>query len=312
MENTMSCDTSYEWTVEEIQERLGASTVMFPRDRLLQVKDIARMREIGLRNIEIIPHAPMMEFKPGHLDFDNRAHIEEIMTECQRLGVVVAAMHSPNFMYDSEDESIRKAAVAEAVFVAKVAAEMGAGIFACHSSLTEHGQKSVDEMLDELEGYSIKIGIENLDKNLTDYAVFVDKVGSDRVGMIVDIGHRIDDDGVNPFTEKSRARESMVVCGERLIHLHLHDMDPLMPAVDGDHVTPMDGSIEWGEVFAALKDIDYQGLFMFESVFPPGTRERVSGYIDGIRVESDEYVLRKVGAFAESFVEKYVKRNCPN
>ena len=287
-------DQSYQWTAQEIRERLGTSTVLFPRDRLLQAEDIARVREAGIKHMEIIPHFPAMEYSPGHMDFDNQAHLSEIVSECEKQGVQFVSMHSPNYLYHSEDEAERKNAVAEGVRAAKVAADMGAGIMVCHFQIDEPSEKSANEMLAQLDGYSFKLAIEDLDKSIADYVAFVDRIGSDRLGMVIDIGHTMDDDGVNPFTHVDRARKRMALCGKRLISLHLHDYQ-YGRGDGGDHASPLDGSIEWAEVFAAFKDIDYQGVLMFESAHPPDTTEL-----------STDYVLGKVGTFPEAFVERYV------
>ncbi len=240
------------------------------------------MREAGITYIEIITHG-----KPGQFDLHNRAHISQIVSECERQGMFIVSMHSPNYLYHSEDEDVRKSAVADGVFAAKVAEGMGADVMVCHFKTEGLSEKSVVEMLSQLEAHSIKLGIENGD-DLADYVAFVDKIGSDRFGMVVDIGHTKDQDGVNPFIRRDRARETMAQCGKRLISLHLHDWS------DGDHVSPLDGSIEWAEVFAALKDIDYRGVLMFEADHPPDRREL-----------APDYVLGKVGAFPEAFVERY-------
>ena len=284
LKDTTSPDPSYEWTAQEIEERLGCSTIVFPRDRLLQAEDIAKMRDVGITRIEVCALG-----NPGHLDIHSRAHIAEIASECERQGVSVVSIHSPGFLYNSEDEDNRKNAVAEGIVAAKVAEEMGAGVMVCHFQTEEQSEKSITEMLDRLEGYSIKLAIEN-GRDLADYTTFVDKIGSDRFGMVVDIGHTRDEDEVNPFIKEDRARETMAQCGERLIHLHLHDW------VNGDHFSPLDGSIQWAEVFAAFNDIDYQGVLMFEAVYPPAeTREL-----------SPDYVLGKVASFPQAFVERYV------
>ena len=72
---------------------------------------------------------------------------------------------------------------------------------------------------------------------------------------------------------------------ERLFHLHLHDF------TDTDHIPPFDGNIQWGEIFAAFKDINYEGVFMFEATSP-----------------TPEEVLRKTAAFPKTFVERYGSR----
>ena len=286
LEDAMSRDPSYQWTTQEIKERLGCSTIVFPRDRLLQAEDIAKMRDVGITRIEVCGRG-----NPGHLDIRNQAYVREIVSECEGQGVSIVSVHSPGFLYNSDDEGNRKKAVADGVVAAKVADDMGAGVMVCHFNTEDQSEKSVVEMLERLEGHSIKLGIEN-GRNLADYTAFVDKIGSERFGMVVDIGHTRDEDDVNPFIKKDRARETMAQCGKRLIHLHLHDW------VGSDHFSPLDGSIQWAEVFAAFNDIDYQGVLMFEALYPPGEPRELS----------PDYVLSKVASFPQAFVDRYVRQ----
>ena len=283
MGETKDRDLLYQWTPQEIEARLGCSTVVFPRDRLLLTEDIARMREYGITLIEICDLG-----EPAHLDIHDRSHISQVMSECERQGLSIVANHSPGFPYTDVDEDIRKKAVSEGVVAAKVAEEMGAGVLVCHFETDAQSEKSVTEMLEQLQGYSVKLAIEN-GKDLADYTAFVDKIGSAQFGMVVDIGHTRDEDGTNPFIKKERARENMAQCGKRLIHVHLHDF------LDRDHVAPLDGEVQWAEVFAAFKEIDYQGPLMFEAAFPPDKPEL-----------APDYVLGKTAAFPKSFVERYV------
>ena len=296
--NNSQSESSYDWTVEEIEARLGSSTILFPRDRLLQAEDIAKMRGAGITRIEICASG-----SPGHLDIHNQGHITEIASQCEQEGVSIKSIHSPGFPYNSEDEHIRKKAVADGVVAAKVAEEMGARVMVCHFHTKEQSERSITEMLDKLEGHSIKLAIEN-GLDLADYTAFVDKIGSDRLGMAVDIGHTRDEDGVNPFIKKDRARETMAQCSDRLIHLHLHDwVESLGATLEGefygDHFAPLDGSIEWAEVFAALRDIDYKGVLMFEACW--GEKRELS----------PDYVLGKVASFPQAFVDRYAGRPGP-
>ena len=66
-----------------------------------------------------------------------------------------------------------------------------------------------------------------------------------------------------------------------------------------DHFSPLDGAIQWDEIFAAFRDIDYKGWFMFEAAYPPGQR----GEVD------PDYVLDKVGAFPRGFIERYGRQS---
>jgi len=280
----MTNDQSYQWTSDEIQERLGSSTIVFTRDRGLVAEDLDILVENGIERIEVCGLG-----NPGHLLVDDPEYLSFVMRETERRGISVVSTHSPGYNYTSEDEEHRKVAVEQGVVAAKVSEDLGAGVMVCHFKPDDPSERSVTEMLEQLDGTSIKLAIEN-GQVLSDYTAFIDKVGSDRFGMVVDVGHTRDDDDVNPFIKMERARETMAQCGDRLIHLHLHDW------VDRDHFSPLDGALEWGEVFAAFKDIDYKGYFMFEAAYPPGKR----GDID------PEYVAGKVGTFATEFVKRYV------
>ncbi len=276
-------DASYSWTPQEIQQRLGTSTIVFSRDRRLLSEDIEMIAARGIRHIEICGLGD-----PGHLDVEDSKFVSFVRKETERSGIKVVSTHSPGYNYTSEDEGHRTAAVAQGVTAARVSEELGAGVMVCHFRPDEPSERSITEMLDQLDGTSIKLAIEN-GRDLAEHTSFVDRIGSERFGMVVDVGHTRDDDEVNPFIKRDRARETMAQCGQRLIHLHLHDW------VDRDHFSPLDGALQWGEVFAAFKDIGYKGYFMFEAAYPPGRR----GDID------PPYVLDKVGEFPTEFVKHF-------
>ena len=276
--------TIYDWTAKEIQARLGTSTIVFTRDRLMQAEDIAMISEHGIEHIEVCGLR-----EPGHMDIADPKYNSWLTSECEKNGLSIVATHCPNFLFNSDDDELRNKAVEQGVLAAKVSEGLGAGVMVCHFRPEEPSEKSIVEMLDRLEGSSIKLTIEN-GKVLSDYTAFVDRIGSDRFGMVVDIGHTRDDDGVNPFMKADRARETMAECGDRLLHLHLHDW------VDRDHYAPLTGDIYWPGIFDALKDIDYKGYYMFEAVYPPGKRGELH----------PEYLLDKVATFPQGFVERYV------
>jgi sugar phosphate isomerase/epimerase len=257
------------------------------------------MRAAGIARIEICAISfGGPEDEEGHLDFGSPAHISEVTSECEKQGVSIVAMHSPNYAYLDPDDDVRKRAVARGVVAAKVSEEMGAGVMVCHIAgerlcygTDVQTEKSVTEMLRQLEDHSIRLTIEN-GKDLAGFADFVDKIGSAQLGMTVDIGHTRDEDGINPFVKKDRARETMAQCGKWLFHVHLHDF-----WAGQDHIAPMDGDIQWDEVLAAFKDIDYQGSLMFEAAYPPAKPP----------VESPDYLISKVASFPTAFVERYVR-----
>ena len=295
-------DSLTRWTSQEIQERLGISTGAFKTlGGPIGAREIAAVREAGITRIEIDGLSGSSTPTPA-FDFHNRSQAAEILAECQKQSVSIVSVHaaggpSPGHgpgcpIYDSRDEEERKAAVSHAVLYARVAEELGASVLVGHFfGVAEQCEKTVSEILEQLHGSSLKLAVENAPGDLGDYTAFVDKIGSDSLGMVVDTGHTRDSDGANPFTKKEDARQTMAQCGERLFHLHLNDF------TNGDHIAPFDGNIHWGEVFAALKDIDYKGTFMFE--VGPFRKKYINGNIP------PEEVLRKVAAFPVKYVERY-------
>ncbi len=269
--------TAKKLTAELIQQRLGFSTLAMQPNERLGAREIGMIREAGISRIEICGFQP-----PTHYDYHDAAQVSEITTECHKQGIAIVAMHGPNLPYDCPYEEVRRTVVKEALASARVAEEMGASIFVAHFYINDRSVKTVSEMLDCLDGSSIKLAIEN-GADLKDFADYVDRIGSERFGMAVDIGHTGDPDGINPFVKTERAREAMAGCEHRLFHLHLHDF------VDGDHYPPFDGNIQWGEIFSALQDIGYTGEFMFEAAAKVSLQD----------------TLKKTSAFPKEFVLRY-------
>lgn len=277
----LASESQHQWTSEEIRKRLGASTIPFPVTTSIGAREISMIREAGIVRVEICGFYPS-----SHYDHRNRTQVSEIIAECQKQDIAIVSVHGPTVSYNSEYEGVRKAVVKEAIMAARVAEEMGASIFVAHFGKDEHSVKTVSEMLNQFNDSPLKLVVENLPgEDLREFMRFVDKIGSDQFGMAVDIGHTRDPDGINPFTKKGSARQMMAQCGERVFHVHLHDFR------DRDHMPPFDGNIQWGEIFAAFKDMAYKGEFLFEA-----------------QVGTPEEVLQKTAAFPETFIRRYGNR----
>lgn len=270
-----------QWTAEEIGARLGISTAVYQKIRL-GARQIAEIRQAGITRIEIlsIPHS---------FDYHNRLQVAEILEECRKQGIIVVAVHGQiKLPYKSEDEEERNIVITESLSAIRFAEEAGASIFVAHFGCTEHSKKTVMELLDRTDGCHIKLTTENMGA-LQGYMTVVDDIGSDRFGMTVDIGHPRDSDGINPFVKKEKARQALAECGRRVFHVHLHETFDLKQKPD--HRPPLheDGIIEWGEVFTALRDIDYRRELLFE---------------DG-RGENPEQWIRMTAAFPQAFTLRY-------
>ena len=269
------------WTVGEIHARLGISTAIYQRLRL-SAQHIAKIRQAGISRIELL-------LKPDSFDYRNLFQAKEVLEECQKQGVKIVSVHAfLGLPYRFKNEAERKLVITKSLSMLRFAEESSVPNYVAHFGCGEHTKVIVPELLNRTDGYSIKLTTENMGA-LPPYVTIVEEIGSDRFGLTVDIGHPKDKDGANPLVMKEKARQTLAQCGNRISHLHLHETFNL--AQKRDHRPPLhkDGIIQWGEVFAALKDVDYKGELLFE---------------DG-RGENPEEWVRMTGEFPQEFVRRY-------
>ena len=270
------------WSPEEIRSRLGISTAIYQRVRL-GAAQIAAIRAAGIERVELL-------VKAGSFEPQNPFQVTEVLGEVHRQGMTVVSVHgSLELDYRSEDEDVRSHVMAETLETVRFAEEAGASVFVAHFGAGDRAREIVEALLDQTTDLQIVLTTETMGGDLARYLGVVDRVGSDRFGLTVDIGHPRDEDGINPFVKPGRAREALVACGPRVRHLHLHETFDL--EAKADHHPPLhpNGIIEWGDVFDALREIEYEGSFLFE---------------DG-RGEDPEGWIRATGAFPEVFADRY-------
>jgi sugar phosphate isomerase/epimerase len=270
------------YTAEEIAGRLGISMAIYSKERL-GARHIAAIRAAGINRVELV-------MTPSTFDLSDRAQISEVLAECRRQQVAVVSVHGNlQRKYDDPNEQRRREAAARLLDEIRFAEKAGASILVAHFGTSDPSRKTVTELLDQTKDLRVRLTVENMRGGLKPYADFVDRIGSDRFGLTVDIGHARDPDGVNPFVKKGRAGEVLALGGKRIWHVHLHETFRLK--TQPDHRAPMhpEGIIEWGEVFAGLRAIDYRGVFLFE---------------DGRGEEPEEWT-RLAAAFPANFVARY-------
>jgi sugar phosphate isomerase/epimerase len=273
---------SLPYTAAEIARRVGISMAVFQGERL-GARHVAAIRQLGIERIELV-------MAPKTFDFQDRQQVAEVFTECRKQGVSVGSVHGNlQRKYNDPVEEKRRAAAAALLDEIRFSEEAGAGILVAHFGTDAPARKTVTELLDQTKDLRIRLTVENMSGGLKPYADFVDRIGAERFGMTVDIGHARDPDGVNPFVKPGRAVEVLALGGRRVWHLHLHDTFNL--SAKPDHRAPLhpDGIIRWDEVFAGLKAINYRGVFLFE---------------DG-RGENPEEWTRLAAEFPENFAARY-------
>lgn len=270
------------YTATELNGRLGISMAVFQKERLA-ARHVAAIAELGIQRMELL-------MAPRTFDIQDRRQVGDVLSECRKQAVSVVSVHGNlQRRYNDPIEARRRAAAAALLDEIRFAEEAGAGILVAHFGTNDAARKTVTELLDQTKDLRIRLTVENMRGGLKPYADFVDRIGSDRFGLTVDIGHVRDPDGVNPFVKPGRAIDVLRPAGQRVWHLHLHETFNL--PTKADHRAPMhpDGIIRWDEVFAGLRAVDYRGVFLFE---------------DGRGENPDEWT-RLAAEFPKHFVAKY-------
>lgn len=114
--------------------------------------------------------------------------------------------------------------------------------------------------------FGVKIAVENMLSNrLFDGSIFkrcctnavellelVDAINHPNVGVCIDVGHS--------HYMKENIGDAIRTCGDKIIAFHIDDNDTW----NDSHVPPYCGSIDWEEVYQAIRDINYKGGGMLE------------------------------------------------
>lgn len=114
--------------------------------------------------------------------------------------------------------------------------------------------QNLKELSKTAEEYDVTLGMEVLNRyegyilNTCDEAIdFVDEIGSSHVKIMLDTFHmNIEEDNIAAAIRKA---------GSRLGHLHLGEQNRMVPGK---------GSLPWGEIGQALRDIQYEGAAVME------------------------------------------------
>ena len=248
------------YTVEEIRSRLGISTtaVRPPLDR----ESLESIGEAGISHLEISEiRDQFQEEEPETM--------KKIVSICRDVGLSICSFHSPSIIGWSNDQCQWRKEIDRCKRIIDHLLLIGARIWGTHVRITEEKTKdSLYELAKYYEGQDIRLVIEGDDNRMQDAQAsieWIDSIGHPQIGLLLDVGHERDRNAPehNPMTIPRQAGRIIKAIGHRLHHLHLHDV------VEGqDHYAPFEpkGELQWGEIFSALNDIDYQGIFMFEPV----------------------------------------------
>lgn len=244
----------------------GISTM--PLEDYQLEKKLPLLKEAGIKYIEVKP-------KDGHFDFQEPKYLDEMRRKFKRNDIEVVSMHMPTSGVDISliEEYERVWSVREVEKTALTLLRLGGGILVVHpgskiedekmrKKRREKSEKSLEEILKFCEYWKIKIALENTlpgktGDNINEILELVKKFNSKNLGICLDTGHC---NITSSLYHHANVIECLPEIKDYLCHLHIHDNS----GTDDEHLLPYEGTIDWKEFLYTLKNIGYDGTFMFE------------------------------------------------
>lgn len=252
------------YTEKEIRSRQSMSTVFFWKYRPFGEPILNELARNGITKIELLESRDQFDMT----DMRSMRYISDI---CKSCGIEIVAYHAHQTHFeDADTEQKRKADVDLCRHQIDTMIELGGKVWGSHSK-TMNGtlQKSYEDLARHIEGTDVVIAIENfktVEHWVEKRVAFLDGIDHPQVGMILDIGHVRNNEGVNPMTVPGGPTEVFNICKKRLCWVHLHGfkdgVDHYPPFAEGD-------TVQWVEIFRMLYKIGYSRNFNFEAKGEP-------------------------------------------
>ncbi|MHB0999508.1 MAG: sugar phosphate isomerase/epimerase family protein [Armatimonadota bacterium] len=207
-----------------------------------------------------------------------------VFEQLQRLSAAgkINSVHTPfapNINLSSEDDNIRQNGVNACCAAAQLLSDLNGKVLVVHSSamsevpsdLPENIDRSVEsitKIADRCSELGLQAAIEILTRpNLGDTSVelldILRKIDRPNVGFCIDVNHVFPPDALIPTVK---------ALGRHILTLHISDYDGIAER----HWLPIQGIIDWSGLVKALREVDYQGPFMYEARF------ETSGFLDAL------------------------------
>jgi len=217
---------------------------------------IAQVRAAGFSGVEIL-------CKPGHFEYDNRAHVEEVEAVLDEWPEAIVTFHSPFYDVDpaSPDPDARERAVQELMQALRVASLLRAEVMTVHARSRAEAyhwdadnlmtvQASLEELMRPADELGIRLAVENgyppclIARLLTLFPA---------LGACLDTGHA---------HLAGQAVELMRQLAARAFVVHLHDN--AARDLKDEHLVPGQGTIPWKELTEALRAGCFGGRLVME------------------------------------------------
>ncbi|GAB4117532.1 MAG: sugar phosphate isomerase/epimerase [Candidatus Caldatribacteriota bacterium] len=247
---------------------LGLSTFLFEDYKLLSILPL--YQEAGIKYLEIKP-------QKGHFDYQDPEYLHRVARELKKHNLKVQSMHMPVSATGVDisliEEYDRVWSVREVEKTVLALLRLNGEIIVVHPGSTlsgekerrirqEKSEKSLEEILKFCEHWGIKIALENTlpgktGDNIIDVLSMVKKFSSPNLGICLDSGHY-------HITTSTKENSEVIDCFSKLkdylLHVHLHDNQ----GKEDEHNLPGEGNIDWSSLMKGLREINYQGIMMFE------------------------------------------------
>jgi sugar phosphate isomerase/epimerase len=255
--------------------KLGASTIPFAKEPLTS-DVLAKFSDAGIESLELC------DYHPNFL-YDDDAFCSFLQSALRDMAFHLNSIHIHLKHRDATcdlaglDPAHRSKALADHKQAVDLAAELGGCILVTHDiAIPEPDQPEglerratfVDSVA-QIAAYAapkgVRLALENIPGGYTNeperLVTLMEDLDAPNVGVVIDTGHRNMSGGDPPTTLRA--------IGKHLITLHLHDNH----GEEDEHLLPGRGNINWDQVSAALGDINYNGVFMYEISRPEDVSE---------------------------------------
>jgi len=267
------------------------------------------LAEIGFPTIEVQNLDGRLEptegkfpgFRLDELSEAEKERVRESLAPFERVTVHLPYPAEMNYIAPGADDSV--AALERAL---DAAAFVGAKIAVLHpqpsgADLTADWSTAVERIrrwgsMAEDRGFRLACET-SMPNSVPELLRFHDEIDNPAVGVTLDVGHQArfaelaqiekseyaSDEGIRAYNDLNAriVRE----LGDRLIHLHVHDIEPETWA---EHKPLVHGFVDYPQLIAALREIEYEGSLVFEI---GGDPEAMPGYLREGKKKLEAFLL---------------------
>lgn len=230
------------------------------------------MEDLGLRYLEY-PYELFREVGPEGIE----TRVVEVANVAESYDLVPYQLHAEYgdicFELSSLDESARGSAFKRLCRWVGYASKLGVRVLVVHAAfpkpvpsmrydrvvkrVMELNASYIRELARLAEDHGVVVAVENCMEpwfcsSPPDLLFLLESVNSEHVGVCVDTGHF----NVNSIDPADAIRK----LSKYIAATHLHDNDGRRD----QHMPPLTGSIDWGRVVEAFREVDYRGPLVYE------------------------------------------------